>query len=155
MLSVIRVFGVVFFFFSSRRRHTRCALVTGVQTCALPISTVASFAGDDMDAPFARRPGARRGLNRFVWDLKYPGPTKLDPALRTQKYKPFANEDEGPAGPTVVPGSYTAVLAVAGGEQSAGFEVVKDPRLSTTPEAYAEQFDVLQDRKSTRLYTRP
>src|SRR3546814_1757331 len=27
-----------FFVFSSRRRHTRCALVTGVQTCALPIS---------------------------------------------------------------------------------------------------------------------
>src|SRR3546814_2610320 len=32
---------VVFsFFFSSRRRHTRCALVTGVQTCALPISVL-------------------------------------------------------------------------------------------------------------------
>src|SRR3546814_4143741 len=29
---------VFFYFFSSRRRHTRCALVTGVQTCALPIS---------------------------------------------------------------------------------------------------------------------
>src|SRR3546814_4260509 len=28
------------FFFSSRRRHTRCALVTGVQTCALPISRI-------------------------------------------------------------------------------------------------------------------
>src|SRR3546814_8859330 len=28
----------LFFFFSSRRRHTRCSLVTGVQTCALPIS---------------------------------------------------------------------------------------------------------------------
>src|SRR3546814_5866378 len=28
---------VVFFFFPSRRRHTTCALVTGVQTCALPI----------------------------------------------------------------------------------------------------------------------
>src|SRR3546814_10319523 len=27
------------FFCASRRRHTRCALVTGVQTCALPIST--------------------------------------------------------------------------------------------------------------------
>src|SRR3546814_9175081 len=26
------------YFFSSRRRHTSCALVTGVQTCALPIS---------------------------------------------------------------------------------------------------------------------
>src|SRR3546814_7432338 len=33
----------LFFFlfcFSSRRRHTRCALVTGVQTCALPICTM-------------------------------------------------------------------------------------------------------------------
>src|SRR3546814_9330423 len=30
----------LFFFLSSRRRHTRCALVTGVQTCALPISLV-------------------------------------------------------------------------------------------------------------------
>src|SRR3546814_17145961 len=30
------------FFFSSRRRHTRCALVTGVQTCALPISVNAT-----------------------------------------------------------------------------------------------------------------
>src|SRR3546814_15305237 len=28
---------LLLFFFSSRRRHTRCALVTGVQTCALPI----------------------------------------------------------------------------------------------------------------------
>src|SRR3546814_1977761 len=39
------VAGVLFgyfslFFFSIRRRHTRCALVTGVQTCALPISAV-------------------------------------------------------------------------------------------------------------------
>src|SRR3546814_2613074 len=33
----------IFFFFSSRRRHTRCALVTGVQTCALPISPRRSF----------------------------------------------------------------------------------------------------------------
>src|SRR3546814_18343522 len=31
------MFVFIWFFFSSRRRHTRCALVTGVQTCALPI----------------------------------------------------------------------------------------------------------------------
>src|SRR3546814_5717684 len=30
----------MYVFFSSRRRHTRCALVTGVQTCALPISAL-------------------------------------------------------------------------------------------------------------------
>src|SRR3546814_15610452 len=35
VLFVCSVF--LLFFFSSRRRHTRCALVTGVQTCALPI----------------------------------------------------------------------------------------------------------------------
>src|SRR3546814_12151319 len=35
----------VVFFFSSRRRHTRCALVTGVQTCALPISGLELPAG--------------------------------------------------------------------------------------------------------------
>src|SRR3546814_20664919 len=33
----------MFFFFSSRRRHTRCALVTGVQTCALPIASVGAL----------------------------------------------------------------------------------------------------------------
>src|SRR3546814_5398852 len=41
----------VCFFFSSRSRHTRCALVTGVQTCALPIST-------------CRRPVRRDGCER-------------------------------------------------------------------------------------------
>src|SRR3546814_8946250 len=35
-MRVYNIYNV--FFFSSRRRHTRCALVTGVQTCALPIS---------------------------------------------------------------------------------------------------------------------
>src|SRR3546814_5435786 len=41
------------FFFSSRRRHTRCALVTGVQTCALPISiaTTSKRAVEAMDYP--------------------------------------------------------------------------------------------------------
>src|SRR3546814_1406155 len=51
------------FFFSSRRRHTRCALVTGVQTCALPILdgvegkaglARTGQAGDD-DQPVARQ----------------------------------------------------------------------------------------------------
>src|SRR3546814_1262177 len=48
------------FFFSSRRRHTRCALVTGVQTCALPISgtgpTVATIASYATERRLSRRP---------------------------------------------------------------------------------------------------
>src|SRR3546814_8133477 len=38
--------SLLFFFFSSRRRHTRCALVTGVQTCALPISALLDRYGE-------------------------------------------------------------------------------------------------------------
>src|SRR3546814_3214300 len=56
------------FFFSSRRRHTRCALVTGVQTCALPISwpslTAASAASAIPAAPSVTRPAARRREGR-------------------------------------------------------------------------------------------
>src|SRR3546814_6645090 len=39
-------------FFSSRRRHTRCALVTGVQTCALPICRIKQII---LIGPYARR----------------------------------------------------------------------------------------------------
>src|SRR3546814_17167573 len=38
------------FFFTSRRRHTRGALVTGVQTCALPISAIMKIDGDNVAA---------------------------------------------------------------------------------------------------------
>src|SRR3546814_6596753 len=48
------------FFFSSRRRHTRCALVTGVQTCALPISAVRGDAGRKTLVPRLCPCGLRR-----------------------------------------------------------------------------------------------
>src|SRR3546814_10015672 len=45
----------VLFFFSSRRRHTRCALVTGVQTCALPISRLVVDANEALSLDDLRR----------------------------------------------------------------------------------------------------
>src|SRR3546814_5007029 len=66
-----------FFFFSSRRRHTRCALVTGVQTCALPISSdlaylqAWSLAATENALPW---PAPEALLLKFVahhlWDLE-------------------------------------------------------------------------------------
>src|SRR3546814_8826367 len=44
-----------FLFFSSRSRHTRCALVTGVQTCALPISFSCFGAWARETSPAGRR----------------------------------------------------------------------------------------------------
>src|SRR3546814_2152954 len=52
----------VCFFFSSRRRHTRCALVTGVQTCALPIY-VAGVLHDEASWVTAAAPPLVTGLS--------------------------------------------------------------------------------------------
>src|SRR3546814_6466360 len=43
-------FSICVFFFSSRSLHTICALVTGVQTCALPISSPAIASAEDRGA---------------------------------------------------------------------------------------------------------
>src|SRR3546814_4280980 len=53
---------VVFFFFSSRRRHTRCALVTGVQTCALPICRGSRLIGSGEPIGARGPAGNRRAL---------------------------------------------------------------------------------------------
>src|SRR3546814_1782492 len=56
LLSVFFISNCLFFFCSSRRRHPRCALVTGVQTCALPISTLDRFACQMMPAGVEGQP---------------------------------------------------------------------------------------------------
>src|SRR3546814_10823808 len=52
----IFLFCSVFCFFSSRRRHTRCALVTGVQTCALPISAGWTMSAVEIEATLLKHP---------------------------------------------------------------------------------------------------
>src|SRR3546814_2947829 len=63
-------------FFSSRRRHTRCALVTGVQTCALPIldGDVGELAIDDLEVDLCDLAQLLRG--REVGLLELPGPVE-------------------------------------------------------------------------------
>src|SRR3546814_5617321 len=52
LLCIVDYCCLFYFFFSSRRRHSMCALVTGVQTCALPILSagVHLVRGDDAEA---------------------------------------------------------------------------------------------------------
>src|SRR3546814_14961306 len=63
----MQVIASYLFFFSSRRRHTRCALVTGVQTCALPIYNVVEFnasaghATDELTSIVIELPGVALG----------------------------------------------------------------------------------------------
>src|SRR3546814_1146371 len=73
------------FFFSSRRRHTRCALVNGVQTCALPISTVGSELGrpdDGSDSTGFFNDEFFVGLKPYSqWNGKYHGKQDLIAAI--------------------------------------------------------------------------
>src|SRR3546814_1929240 len=64
LIVVLFLVCILCFFFSSRRRHTRCALVTGVQTCALPI-----FGGRKLRAVEQREP--------FLWAEVERGKTRV------------------------------------------------------------------------------
>src|SRR3546814_2117053 len=61
------VFMILYFFFSSRRRHTICALVTGVQTCALPISSD-RLPGEGVKGVYVI-PGRMTAMLRRLWGL--------------------------------------------------------------------------------------
>src|SRR3546814_5349433 len=69
---------VVCVFFSSRRRHTICALVTGVQTCALPICSTGEGRRQDVVA-LGGKDGAAAGIGRGVLGAEIgPGLEVLD-----------------------------------------------------------------------------
>lgn len=110
--------------------------------------TVNSFASDDKALAEAKRPATKAGLNRFVWDLKHRGPTKLDASLQQRRNKPLAEESDELPGPPVAPGRYRVVLEAGSGKTAkkleAGFAVVKDPRLGTSQQAFDEQLALLQ-----------
>src|SRR3546814_1402399 len=71
-----------FFFCSSLRRHTRGALVTGVQTCALPILLATGAPSDRaLDIPGADLPGVIGSAAFVGWYNGHPDFTDLAPAL--------------------------------------------------------------------------
>jgi hypothetical protein len=74
---------------------------------------------------------ARAGLNRFVWDMRYPDASRF-PGLILW--------GGGLQGPIVVPGTYQVKLTAGGVSSTRSFEVRKDPRLATTQEDYELRF---------------
>ena len=82
----------------------------------------------------ARRLPAEGGLNRFVWDLRYPDATRFPGLIM------WAGSTSGPR---IVPGTYQVKLTVDGESMVQSFEVKKDPRLETTQADFAKQLDLL------------
>src|SRR3546814_1283392 len=75
---------VLCFFFSSRRRHTRCALVTGVQTCALPISYARAVGLDEVQ--IAREVRAELEAQDAITGTRYEAFEPADPARVPPRY---------------------------------------------------------------------
>src|SRR3546814_3499 len=84
-MTLVFCFVVFLFLFSSRRRHTRCALVTGVQTCALPISCHAS---QPRHTPAQQAPMAPQCLlKRHRRGEAVPNYNEVQSAARVEKFK--------------------------------------------------------------------
>jgi photosystem II stability/assembly factor-like uncharacterized protein len=108
-------------------------------------AAIIALRSDDDTLTATQRPPTRPGLNRFVWDMKCPGPVRIDPSLATLKNRPLASEPEPRSGPTVIPGEYRVELAVGSETHAATFAIIKDPRLATSAEQYASQFALLSE----------
>ena len=103
-----------------------------------PDSEAAPVQGSDEEGLGGRggptRVPAEAGLNRFVWDLRYPDATRFPRMIL------WAGETRGPR---AAPGTYQVKLTVDGKAMTQSFEVKKDPRIATTQEEFAKQFELL------------
>ncbi len=95
--------------------------------------------GADEEDFFSRGGGganlpADEGLNRFVWDLRYEGATKVPKAPLWG-----GNTD----GPVALPGTYQVKLTVLGKSYTAPLEITADSRLTTSAADLTKQFDLL------------
>ena len=74
------------------------------------------------------------GMNRFLWNARYPDPKKVDGYVASEAVM---------AGPVTAPGTYHVQLAVADQTLTEAFEVQKDPRVPATQEDLDSQFKLL------------
>jgi len=90
-------------------------------------------AGSD-DPPDTELLESEQGLNRFVWDLRYPGMERFDKLIMWSDMR---------EGPKAVPGTYRVELTVGDITRDVEFEVHADPRSSSSTADYRAQFDYI------------
>ncbi len=78
---------------------------------------------------------AKAGVNRFVWDMRYPDAVNVDGAVF---------RSGGITGPLASPGTYQVTLKVGDRSQTQPFEIHKDPRVSATQQDFDAQFALLR-----------
>ena len=109
-------------------------------------NTITQFSSDESQDP-NQRLTKHKGMNRFIWNIRYPGPEKLDPDLVERPYEPLAKSDifSKGGGPAAPPGDYSVKLECGSVSQSVSFEIRKDPRVETTQADFDEQFTLVQN----------
>jgi len=86
----------------------------------------------------------KKGFNRFVWNMRYPGPEIIiDKSLERKGYKPLGRGEGDPGGgPVAPPGNYQVCLKLDGKGYKHSFKILKDPRLDTTSKDFTAQFEL-------------
>ncbi len=79
----------------------------------------------------------QKGLNRFLWDMRYPDATKLPDGVLSAYW------GGSTIGPVAPPGTYRVALSGAGTTADATFEIRRDPRIESSDEDLKAQFDML------------
>jgi photosystem II stability/assembly factor-like uncharacterized protein len=99
--------------------------------------SAAKGADDEEDRDLPKVP-TEAGLNRFVWDMSWPGAKKI-PGMVLWSGDPVE--------PVAVPGSYQARLTAAGQTLTQSFEIRKDPRSASTQEDLEAQYRFLSETR--------
>ena len=99
------------------------------------IKTFTSAVPEDQSSDGNREPRllAEAGVNRFVWDMRYPDARKV-PGDKTT--------EEMTTGPVAPPGTYRLSLRVNGVEHTGEFQIVKDPRVAASQADFDSQFEL-------------
>jgi photosystem II stability/assembly factor-like uncharacterized protein len=108
-------------------------------------NVVRSFTSDAEKPP---RAPVQPGSNRFVWDLRYDRPTRVEDGKPKDE---FAEMMEAATAPRAIPGEYQVQLVVGDDTFTESFTLAPDPRLPITADDLRAQFDMklaLRDRLS-------
>jgi hypothetical protein len=128
--------GVIVTYYLGQKPEAEVALSV-LDTQGQLIKRFSSVAANNQPAaatPKEPRLPAEAGLNRFVWNLRYPDARGVPGDATTERSL---------TGPLAPPGTYQVQLSIGGQTYTAAFDLLSDPRVHATPADFAAQFSLL------------
>jgi hypothetical protein len=110
-------------------------LAEGEEQPGLEVEAISEEVAKDLRAP------AEAGLNRFVWNMRYPDARQIPDENTLERFVV--------PGPLAPPGRYQVRLTVDGQDYTESFELVKDPRVPATQQDFDAQFQLLRGIRDT------